>query len=303
MHFQIVLIFPPISIFPAMYPVGLGYIAAILKQNNYPVRILDYSKVASSLDYSIREIVNIRPDFIGITVYTFAHNIVKRMISEIRRLLPKAKIIIGGPQASALPKFSLEDMKADFAVVGEGERVMLEIVKRVESNYNYFDDIKGLAFWRDGNPVFNPGCNLIEDLDNLPFPSWELMPPNKYNYAAVDVMPKRFPAAPISTSRGCPYECTFCGSHPIHGRGFRKRSAQNVADEIEFLVSNYGVREINLLDEAFSEDRMHAISICEEMIKRKLDIVWRPLAGLRLDTLDDELLEIFKASGCYQLGF
>ncbi|MBZ9577921.1 cobalamin-dependent protein [Patescibacteria group bacterium] len=300
---HIIFVIAPVKIFSCAYPLGLGYITAVLKQNQYDVEILDFSKKKYSLDRAVKEIILKEPDFIGFTVYSYNYNAIKSMIRLIKEAIPVIKVIVGGPHVSALPKFSLEGLRADFAVVGEGEQAILEIIKRSLSHFNYFEDIKGLAFWKDDVAVLNPGCNLIENLDNLPFPDWEAIPPTAYGDVAGQTSPRQFPCASILTSRGCPHQCTFCASHLIHGRGLRKRSAKNVVNEIECLVKKYGVREINFSDDTFSEDRNHAIGICEELIKRKVNIVWRTTVGLRLDTLDEGLLEAFIASGCYQLAF
>lgn len=300
---SIILINPPGRIFSVSYPMGLEYIAAILNQNNYPVKILDYSKKKYSLGNSAKEIIDAKPDFIGISLYSFNYITTKKMIFDIKKNIPETKIIIGGAHVSSLPKFSLEDTKADFAVVGEGEEVILEIIKRIETRYNYFDDIKGLAFWKDDRPVLTPGINLIDSLDSLPFPMWQFSSLSDYNETPGQIFSKRLPTAPILTSRGCPHQCSFCASRFIHGRDFRRRTAKNVVDEIGHLVNNYGVKEITIFDDTFSEDSSHAVSICKEIISRKIDIVWRTAVGLRLDTLSEELLKLFKRSGCYQLSF
>jgi radical SAM superfamily enzyme YgiQ (UPF0313 family) len=182
--------------------------------------------------------------------------------------------------------------------VGEGEEIILEIIKRVESGSNHFEDLNGLAFWKKEVPVLNPGINIIKDLEVLPFP---MRPPRALDVGG-DIFSLRSPVASVLTSRGCPHQCTFCTSHVVHGRNFRKRSTKSVVDEIEFLVNQCGIREINILDDSFSEDKRHAISICEEIIKRDLDISWRAIVGLRADTLDREVLKAFKDSGCYKIA-
>ncbi len=299
----VLLAFPPARLFCVTYPLGVAYMASSLKQKRYFVTILDHAKDFCSLDKSIEEIVSLKPDFVGITIYSFNYSAAKKIISGIKKISPKTKILIGGPHVSALPKFSLEDTRADFAVIGEAENVMVEIISRVVAGNNSFDDIRGLVFWRDRTTVLNPGCNLITDLDNLSFPAWECLSPVKYNDTGSQVFCKNIPIAAVITSRGCPYSCAFCGSHLIHGRELRKRSFRNVVDEIQFLVKKYGVREINFYDDAFSEDQEHAVNICEEILKRNLDISWKATVGLRLDTLNDELLSVFRASGCYVLCF
>jgi radical SAM superfamily enzyme YgiQ (UPF0313 family) len=211
-------------------------------------------------------------------------------------------MIVGGAHVSALPKESLEDLLCDFIIVGEAERVFVEVIKRMGAGQHSFMDMKGFAFWDGGKAVFNPGVNIIEDLDSLPFPIRGPFSNRKNDDVGGDIFSLRSPVATLLTSRGCPHHCTFCATHLVHGRNFRKRSVTNVVDEIEFLVKERGIQEINIVDDTFSEDRTHAAGICEEIIRRKLDIVWRTAVGLRVDTLDRDLLAVFKASGCYKLA-
>jgi len=284
------------------YPLGIAYISAVLKKNDYDVSIYDYRNYSHSPERFAKEISAKKPDFIGFMVYTCYYNEVKRMISLLRLQLPKVKIMIGGPHVSALPIHSLEDLNADFGVVGEGEYVTLDIINKVESNCRNFDDVEGLVFWKDNKPVLNAGCNLIHNLDELPFPAWELLSFKKYEDICGHAFFKARPIAPLMTSRGCPHQCSFCASHVIHGKKFRMRSSRNVVDEIELLIRNYGIKEINIIDDTFSEIQDHALGICEEIIKRKLHISWKAPIGLRADTINDKLLRVFKASGCYSLS-
>jgi len=251
---------------------------------------------------NMRQVAQTKPHVVGFAVYSVAYNNVKEMIQEMRAILPETKIVIGGPHVSALPAWSLKDTKADFAVVGEGEEIMVELVRRIEAGVDSFDDLKGLAFWKNGEVVVNEGCNVIENLDDLSFPAWELLSPENYNDSFGQVFSAEVPVMSIFTSRGCPHQCTFCASRFIHGRVFRRRSARNVVDEIETLVKDHGVKEIEILDDTFTESAQHAMDICRELKRRNLSIKWRAAGGLRLNTINDELLALFKETGCYQVS-
>ena len=134
-------------------------------------------------------------------------------------------------------------------------------------------------------------------------PAWDLMPPKEYPPAPHGAVVKRFPVAPIVTTRGCPFNCAFCASKCIWHRKLRFRSAKNLVDEIELLVNEYGVRELHFEDDNFTANREHALSICNEITKRKLDITWACPNGVRIDELDQELLIRMRESGCYLLAF
>jgi len=302
MAYQILLIIPPKKVFSVIYPLGLGYLAATLKKEHYSVQIANYSLGNYSLSQALSEIIALKPNFIGLTLYSFAYNSVKIMISEIKKKLPETKIAVGGPHASALPLETLKDLKADFSIVGEGEEILPKLIHCLEHN-TPLTSLSGIAYWQEGRPIYQSGTNIVKDLDSLPLPDWESMPPFMYHDTAGAIFSKKFLTAPILTSRGCPHHCTFCASYLLHGRKYRKRSPERVVAEIAFLAKTYGVKEFLIFDDTFGEDKQHAQAICEQILKKKLKISWRTPVGVRLDTIDTELLAIFKSSGCYQLGF
>ena len=143
---------------------------------------------------------------------------------------------------------------------------------------------------------------LIEDLDDLPFPAWDLIDPKYYspNYYLFKI--KRLPVATIFTTRGCPHTCSFCASTNLWRNQIRKRSPKNVVDEIEYLMNEFGVREIQIGDDYFNCDRKHVIEICREVVQRRLDIIFSCPNGLRIETLDKKLLTIMRKAGYFVLA-
>ena len=130
------------------YPLGISYISAVLKNNGNDVSIYDFSSYAYPVDRFINEIKEKNPDFVGLTVFTYYYNEAKKMISLLRRAIPRAKIVIGGPHVSALPVYSLVGLNADFGIVGEGEYAFLDIIRTIESNCHNFDNIAGIVYWK-----------------------------------------------------------------------------------------------------------------------------------------------------------
>lgn len=302
---KIALVMPPVCVFAPLYPMGLGYLAESLRRDGHEVSIFNYSIDHSMRNYSrdkaIAELKAYKPDLIGFTVYTVSYLEVKRMIADINREIPQSKVMVGGPHISALPEFSLKDLSADFSVAGEGEYIVLDIAKSLKTNQ--LKDVIGISFYDNGEIISYPGCNVIYDLDNLSSTFRDLIPPNEYSDFGGGIWSKRVNGAALITSRGCPHKCTFCVNRYITGGKYRKRCKYKVVEEIEFLMENYGVQEVSLYDATFSEDRDHAIGICEEIIAKRLDIAWSPIVGIRIDTVDNEMLQAFKQAGCYQLSF
>lgn len=287
-------------------PLGLGYIASVLEMDGHDVHIVDLATDHLSDDGFLRTVKKREPDLIGFSLMSDVKVLskVREIITNLRRV-SEAPIVIGGPQVSSLPAFTLQYTRANFAVIGEGENTMKELARALDKESGEeFDSIRGLAFLEgNGNVRINEPRELIKNLDQIPFPAWHLMPPSKYRISPVLASVKRQPVAPIITSRGCPFLCTFCAGHVTWGRTFRVRSPKNVVDEIEMLVEKYGVREIQISDDNFTLIRKHAFEVCREIIRRKIDIYWSCPNGVRADKLDRELLYTMKLAGCHLFGF
>jgi len=273
-------------------PLGLTYIASFLRENDIEVKILDLAALNLDNEEAKDKIEKLQPDIIGITSTT---NTIEETY-EISNLVDGiAKIIVGGPHPTNLPERTLNECSAiDVSVVGEGEQTMLELVKNSEWN-----EVKGITYRKNGKIVRTPDRTPIENLDSLPFPARDLLPLDKYWTPGV----KRYPFATMITSRGCPHQCIFCTTRKIHGRRFRYRSADNVIAEIDQLVSDYKIKEINILDDNFTVIQERAEEICDKLIKRNYDLIWKLGTGVRVDRVDKELIMKMKRAGCYLLAF
>lgn len=300
---KVLLIFPNSKAHTCTPPVGLGYMASVLIKNGHEAHILDCKKLnMENIAQICEKIKEISPELIGISVMTSNYMQAKEMVYAFKKEFDMP-IVLGGTHISALPIDSLMETKADFAVIGEGEITLLELVEALSSNCKDFSKIDGIVFLKEGKAVITKQREFIQDLDSLGFPAWELMPPNTYLPAPQLFFIKRYPVAPIQTSRGCPYACSFCGSAVTWRRSWRARSPKHVVDEIEMLVNKFGVKEIHFQDDNLTLKKERIKAICDDIIKRKLDIVWKCPNGVRIETLDEEVLKKMKQSGCYQLAF
>jgi len=292
---KILLIQPKLHTHVVTPPLGLGYLASTLINEGHEVKLLDCIAFNIDIFKTIKEFI---PDFIGLTVLTISYNVVINLIKDIKASGCTAKIVIGGPHVSALPTQCLKDTHADFCIIGEGEITFKELC----SNNNY-KEINGLAYFNEGVITVNPQRELIKNINTIPFPAWNIIKPNEYPPTPHGAFYKRFPVAPIITTRGCPYNCTFCASKCIWKQKLRVRSAINVVDEIEYLNSEFGIKEFHFEDDNFTFSKVHVVNVCNEIIKRKLDITWTCPNGVRIDKLDKEIIHTMKQAGCYQLSF
>jgi radical SAM superfamily enzyme YgiQ (UPF0313 family) len=190
--------------------------------------------------------------------------------------------------------------KVNFAFVGEAEIGLRVLLNNLQNNGN-LKEIPGLV-WRNKNKIMVNPQIFVKDLDSLGFPSWELIKPNEYPQSPHGGFSKNFPIAPIIITRVCPFQCTFCAGHSVSGRNIRSRTPKNVIDEIKLLYNEYGIREIHIEDDNFTLNKNLVREFCNLIIEKELDISWCCPNGVRLDTLDEEILKLMKKAGCYSLA-
>lgn len=284
-------------------PLGLGYLAAYLDKNRYSVSIFDGTLKNASLQDFISVIKDFKPDLVGISVLTRGHKRAKEIIKAIKKKFKKLPVVIGGTQVTAAPKEVLSDLGADFAVIGEGEITLLELVRELEKGGNSFARINGLSYKTSGGKIkITKPRELIANLDSLPFPAWHLMPPKEYRIAPILEPARALPIAPVLTSRGCPYNCSFCASNVTWQRRLRFRSINNVIAEIKMLKDDFGVKEIHFCDDNFTMNIKRAEDMCDVLLKEKISLPWQCPNGVRIDRLTLPLLKKMKKAGCYAVG-
>jgi len=298
---QILLITPISNTHYIVPPIGLGYLASALRKNGFgSVSILDCIKEGFDFNDFEDFIKKEKPEVIGFQVFSFDFARVKRSIGIVKKINPESIIIVGGAHVSTTRETVLKELDgADFGIWGEGEENLPLLLKRVLKREEIaFEDIPGLI-WKDKNELRINKRRFVEDLDSLEFPAWDLLKPDTYPDNPQGAFYKNFPIAPISTSRGCPYHCTFCASFTNMGRELRLRSIENVLDEMELLYNDYGIREFHIIDDIFNLYKDRVNDFCEGVKERKLQISYTFPNGLRLNTLDREILKLMKETGAY----
>lgn len=300
---KIVLILPISHTHYVVPPIGLGYLASALRRNGFSnVFILDCIKERLSYNGLREYLQKCKPEIVGFQVFSYDFDSVVKSIDLVKEVSPGSIVLIGGPHVSATTKNALEEIKgADFGFVGEAEvGLPLLVSKLFKAKQIPWDNIPGLI-WREGTNVrMNPRV-MVEDLDKLEFPSWDLMHPATYPDTPQGCFYRNLPIAPISTSRGCPYLCTFCGSGVNMGRKLRLRSIKNVLGEMDMLYYDFGVREFHIIDDMFNFHKERIFELCQGLKDRKWNISYTFPNGLRLNHLDKENLRIMKDTGLYAL--
>jgi len=265
---------------------GPLYILSFLEQKgiqgDFLNRNVDHSK---HIDYTTY-------DFIGFSVNS--NNIKKSLATaqHIKRIKPDSKILFGGPLASAYPKVLMKEKYIDVIVTGEAEETFYEYISGSPEK-----NIKGLYYRENGHVNFTGTREWMQDLDSLPFPALDKIDLKKYRI----MFSSEWPSSYIITSRGCPYDCTFC-FHNM-GRNYRTRSPKNVVDEIEWQVEKLGIKDIGIVDENFTLHKKRVIEICDEIIQRKLKVKLHFTSGIRADFIDDETMKKLKEAGLWVVNF
>ncbi len=283
------------SIAGAWPPPGLMYVGAVLRDHGYQVHALEgfFYGEEEFLD----EIRRYEPDVLGIyTITTFWHK-ARWLAREVKRVLPRVFVVSGGHYPSALRENCLEEEPAlDAVVVNEGEFACLEMVTRLAGGES-LEGVPGTIVRRNGRIVTNPPRPLIDPLDQLPIPAVDLFPWKRYRPSYGQVL--RLPAFQVVSSRGCTNACLYC--YKMYGRTIRTRTPGHVVNEIDHYVRAYGAREIKFWDESFTYDRARVFGICEEILRRGLDVTW--WVSARADMVDEELLRIMKKAGCWCINY
>lgn len=273
---KVALVYPCFKrdVYSSWWQLGLGYIASYLKMNGHKVKIFHSRDYNYSSDKMLENIREFSPDYVGV----YANHTMRKVCIEFLKLLKRNNFstLVGGPDPTIRPEIYTD--YCNYVVIGEGEITFSEFLTSEEP-------VKGMAFLKNGKLHITGNRNWIENLDDLPFPE---IPQQK--------------SFQIITSRGCPFQCSFCQPtiHKLFGRKVRFRSPKNVVDEIEERVKNGG-RECFFDDDIFTLKRERVLGICDELIKRNLGLIWT--AQARVDCADKEVLEYMKKAGCRTLKF
>lgn len=300
-------------------PLGLMYLASYLRKFGLASKIFElgifeiedaiFQKDRVRFGLSDKTIIKFlkveKPKIVGITsMYSIYYRDVMEIAATIKKFNKKIKVVIGGNHPSSYYKFILKDKNIDFVVTGEGERTFLELCQTILKSKKSYENIKGIAFNKTGRIVKTKERELITDLDEIPFPARDMIDFEKYHGTqANNPYLMRYPTSTIITSRGCPGHCVYCTVKAVWGRTWRGRSAKNVVDEIEELMKNYRIREIAFLDDSASVNKIRWNEICDEIIKRKLDIKWNTPNGIAHWTLDKPTIKKMYKAGCYRITF
>lgn len=279
-------------------PLGLMYIAAVAREAGYDVQFMDADPDEMDIPDRVRRFA---PDLIGLSFLTTEFEKACILSHKLKTALPGVILCCGGVHTTLDTETVLKKLDVDFCVVGEGEVTFLEVCKRIKRGQSY-EDVKGICLLKSTRLIKAPPRGLIQDLDSIPFPARDLVNfPNIYLTFPGVIRGNYIRSTAVMAGRGCYFNCSFCSVNKMFGRGYRLRSPANILQEIVYLRETYGVRGIYFMDSTLTANRKWIVSLCEEIIRRKVKFVWS--GNTRVDAVDIDMLRLMKKAGCVQIDY
>ncbi len=276
-------------------PLGLAYLASSLlaHDNDLDIEIID-GFILGYDDY-IKKISELKADVIGVTSTTSLLGEAFKIPGMVKD--KNALFLIGGAGVMGIPGSKLHECGYSIVCYGEGERTIVELIRAIENDLP-LEEVRGISFISKGKETRTAPRELIENLDEIPFPARHLLDMHAYTKAWKENMGIGF--SPIISSRGCPFSCRFC-SRSIFGNVIRFRSAQNIIEEMRQLYDEYNAEQVFFEDDLFTQNRKRVLDFCDAMSRELPGKKWGAMA--RVDTVDYETLSRMKQAGCIELAF
>lgn len=270
-------------------PLGLLYIATVLKEHKVKVVVKDLAVTSISQKYFFDEIERLSPKIIGFSTYNESWKAQKYISKLIRNKFPEIIIVAGGAFASFCYKDMFEEKIVDYVIRGEGEFAFYKLYKNLFLTNRSINDIPGLVYLNSSNEIVSNMPNRIKNLDELPFPDLDLVDITNYTIGIA-----------LITARGCPGDCIFCSSRAFFGKAIRLRSAKNIFDEIISLYSKYNTPIFYFTDDTFTINKRRVYDLCELIMSSNIDFIWG--CESRADVLNDEVfVSTLANAGCRKM--
>jgi radical SAM superfamily enzyme YgiQ (UPF0313 family) len=275
-------------------PIGLAYLASVLEENGCKVKVIDCQAMEMDHEKLKTEIVSFEPDIVGIT--SIARMIKSALLSATvaKEAFPNMAVVLGGPHATFMDtQIISEEASVDVVVRGEGEQTLLELAQNFPFD-SHLEKIKGVTFRNKKNVVRTADRDSFQDLDGLPRPAYHHFDLEKYRLFGRKMLP-------VITSRGCPFQCSFCVATRMFGKAYRMRSPMNVVEELEWLRDAHKAEAFTFYDDTLTFDKKRLFKICDEIRNRRIGLPWD--CQTRVDQISKEILAKMRTAGCQQVFF
>jgi len=280
------------------FPLGLGYIASSLRDVGHQVSVIDLTIEEVDEDLLRRRVKVFSPDMVGITALSYAYDPVKKLAALIKSVV-KCPIVLGGQLSTYSSHVVLRNTAVDICVIGEGELTSIELMKHLDDP----SKVLGVSFIRNGEQVFTPSRPVIEDLDSISMPAYDLFPMDEYTKMNDVYLSRQHTAKGkvhrklcIEAGRGCPFGCHFCSTT---FKRVRKRSVGSLVAEMRYLHYVYGVDTFGFQDELFFSSKSYVREFCSNI--SDMQIGW--FGNARVDTVDEETILLARDNKCLEIAF
>jgi radical SAM superfamily enzyme YgiQ (UPF0313 family) len=295
---KVALIIPPSESMEKIWcpnlPIGLAYLAAVLEKAGFELAVFDCLALEIDQKKLGTKLASFKPQMVGITAVTPTINSAILAAHVAKDTNPNVSVVLGGPHATFMDSQILsEHPDVDVVVRGEGEQTALELVRHIFDSGD-LEAVSGISFRKGGHIIRTPNRPFIQNLDELPRPAYQYFSLSKYRFFGKTVLP-------VMTSRGCPFQCSYCVSSRMAGKEFRVRSPKKVVDEMEWLRDEHGAGAFSFYDDAFTYDNKRAIEICEGIKSRKIGVPWD--CQTRVDYVSKEVLVKMRDAECQLVSF
>ena len=282
-----------------MFPMGLGYIAAVLLNKGCDVEIYSQDKHHYPEEHLTEHLDKNKFDIIGVSVIGgyYQYRKLLKISDSINKSKNRPLYILGGHGPSPVPEYFLKKTSADIIVMGEGEVTISELIDRI-SRHQPIQDIKGIAYRNNGKVVVNQRRSLIQDVDSIASPAYHLFPMDYYRLLRLPNCTKTDFVMSMLSGRGCKFQCNFCYRMD---KSFRPRSNSSIINEVQHLQREYSITYIDFSDELLMSSVDRTVSLCEDFLKAKLNFHW--CCNGRLNYAGHEVLKIMKRAGCVFINY
>ncbi len=283
-------------------PLGIAILAAYVREQGFTVDILDAEAEFWTPEMAIKTIEeNYEPMAVGLSAFTTKMTAAGKILQLIKERMPNVLTIAGGHHPSAIPAQTLQEEAVDFVIKGEGFYPMAALLQSLKDSREEFP-ISGVWYKnRAGEVIGNGQARGIQNLNNLPFPAWDLLPMSKYrahHWQTWDFGLDQSGFSLVFTSLGCPFSCAFCSVNVVYERNIvRYRSPEHVVKELKYLVGRYGVKHIEIIDDTFTVNYKHVESLCDAIIKAGLGGKLNMWCFARTDRTDPAFMKKMKQAG------
>ena len=284
-------------------PLGILSLAAVLRNQGIGVEVIDLNRLyyeyliggnkpqVDFCSFAGRHLQAISADVFGFSTICSTYPLTLRLAGVVREAYPEATIILGGPQASVVAEATLESFGfVDQIVRGEAEETLPRLLDALSHGEKGFEQIPGITYRKDGRIIRNANAPVIEDLDQLPLPDFDLLGPARDSSSI-----------PLEAGRGCPFACTFCSTNDFFRRRFRMKSAHALVEQMKLLKRKYDINTFDLIHDMFTVDRKKVVAFCEALAVYGEELYWG--CSARTDCIDDELIDLMAQNGCNGIFF